>query len=47
MTRRLNLERIKQACQLRKQGQRPREIAVALSLTVRHVQNYLSLDWLA
>jgi hypothetical protein len=43
----LNLERVKQAWQLRKQGKQPREIAEALSLTVRHVQNYLSLDWLA
>jgi hypothetical protein len=47
MARPLNLERVKQAWQLRKQGKQPREIAEALSLTVRHVQNYLSLDWLA
>jgi hypothetical protein len=47
MARPLDLERVKQAWLLRKQGKQPREIAEALGLTVRHVHNYLSLDWLA
>lgn len=47
MARPLNLGRVKQAWQLRRQGKDQREIAQALNLTPRHVQNYLSLDWLA
>lgn len=47
MARPLNLERVKQAWQLRRQGKQPKEIAEALRLTLRHVHNYLSLDWLA
>ena len=47
MTRPLDLERIKQAWQLRREGKQQKEIADALNLSLRHIQNYLSLDWLA
>ena len=47
MTRPLDLEKVKQAWQLRRDGKQQKEIAEVLSLSLRHIQNYLSLDWLA
>ncbi len=47
MTRTLDLEGVKQAWQLRRQGKQQKEISEALNLSLRHIQNYLSLDWLA
>lgn len=46
MVRPLNLGRIKEAWQLRREGKQQKEIADALNLSLRHIQNYLSLDWL-
>ena len=47
MTRLLDMEKVKQAWQLRREGQQQKEIAEVLKLSLRHIQNYLSLDWLA
>ena len=47
MTRQLDLERVKQAWVLRREGKQQKEIADALGMSLRHIQNYLSLDWLA
>lgn len=47
MTRHLDLDRVKQAWVLRREGKQQKEIADALGLSLRHIQNYLSLDWLA
>ena len=47
MTRHLDLERVKQAWSLRRQGKQQKDVADALGLSLRHVQNYLSVDWLA
>ena len=47
MSRILDLEKVKQAWQLRREGKQQKEIAEALDLSLRHTQNYLSLDWLA
>ena len=47
MSRPMDLEKIKQAWQLRRQGNQQKNIAEALDLSLRHVQNYLSIDWLA
>ena len=47
MSRKLDLDKVKQAWQLRRQGKQQKEIAEALDLSLRHTQNYLSLDWLA
>ena len=46
MVRPLDLGRVKEAWQLRREGKQQREIAEALDLSLRHVQNYLSLGWL-
>ena len=47
MTRLLDMEKVKEAWQLRREGRQQKEIAEALNLSLRHIQNYLSLDWLA
>jgi len=47
MTRHLDLEKVKQAWSLRRQGKQQKEVADALGLSLRHIQNYLSVDWLA
>ena len=47
MTRPLDLDKVKQAWNLRRQGKQQKEIAEALNLSLRHIQNYLSIDWLA
>ncbi len=47
LTRTLALEGIKQAWQLRREGKQQSEIAEVLNLSLRHVQNYLSIDWLS
>ena len=47
MTRQLDLERVKQAWGLRREGKQQKEIADILGMSLRHIQNYLSLDWLA
>lgn len=47
MARPLDLDRINKAWQLRREGKQQKEIADALNLSLRHIQNYLSLDWLA
>ena len=47
MTRLLDMEKVKRAWQLRRDGQQQKEIAEKLNLSLRHIQNYLSLDWLA
>ena len=47
MSRILDLDKVKQAWQLRRQGKQQKEIAETLDLSLRHTQNYLSLDWLA
>lgn len=47
MSRVLDLDKVKQAWQLRREGKQQKEIAEALDLSLRHTQNYLSLDWLA
>ena len=47
MTRQLDLERVKQAWGLRREGKQQKEIADILGMSLRHMQNYLSLDWLA
>ena len=47
MSRILDLDKIKQAWQLRREGKQQKEIAETLNLSLRHIQNYLSLDWLA
>ena len=47
MTRPLDLDKVKQAWNLRRQGKQQKEIAEELSLSLRHIQNYLSIDWLA
>ena len=47
MARRLDLERVKQAWEWRREGKQQQEIADALGMSLRHIQNYLSLDWLA
>lgn len=47
MSRTMDLEGVKQAWQLRRQGKQQKDIAEALNLSLRHIQNYLSLDWLA
>ena len=46
MSRILDLDKIKQAWQLRREGKQQKEIAETLNLSLRHIQNYLSLDWL-
>ena len=46
MTRILDLDKVKQAWDLRKQGKQQKEIAEELGLSLRHIQNYLSIDWL-
>ena len=47
MTRPLDLDKVKQAWNLRRQGKQQKEIAEELNLSLRHIQNYLSIDWLA
>lgn len=47
MTRLLDMDKVKQAWQFRREGKQQKEIAEALDLSLRHIQNYLSLDWLA
>ncbi|PKB79176.1 MAG: hypothetical protein BZY88_14690 [SAR202 cluster bacterium Io17-Chloro-G9] len=47
MARPLDLDKVKQAWDLRRQGKQQKEIAGALDLSLRHTQNYLSLDWLS
>ena len=47
MTRHLDLDKVEQAWNLRRQGKQQKEIAHELSLSLRHIQNYLSIDWLA
>ena len=47
MTRLLDLDKVEQAWNLRRQGKQQKEIAQELSLSLRHIQNYLSIDWLA
>ena len=47
MTRPLDLDKVKQAWDLRRQGKQQKEIAEELNLSLRHIQNYLSIDWLA
>ena len=47
MTRLLDLDKVKQAWDLRRQGKQQKEIAEELKLSLRHIQNYLSIDWLA
>ena len=47
MTRPLDLDKVKQAWTLRRQGKQQKEIAEELHLSLRHIQNYLSIDWLA
>jgi len=47
MTRPLDLDKVKQAWNLRRQGKQQKEIAEELDLSLRHIQNYLSIDWLA
>ena len=47
MSRTLDLDKVKQAWQLRREGKQQKEIADVLDLSLRHTQNYLSLDWLA
>ena len=47
MSRVLDLDKVKQAWQLRREGKQQKEIADTLDLSLRHTQNYLSLDWLA
>ena len=47
MTRPLDLDKVKQAWSLRRQGKQQKEIAEELHLSLRHIQNYLSIDWLA
>ena len=47
MARILDLDKVKQAWQLRREGKQQKEIAEVLDLSLRHTQNYLSLDWLA
>ena len=46
MSRLLDLEKVKQAWQLRREGKQQKDIATDLNLSLRHIQNYLSLDWL-
>ena len=46
MTRILDLDKVKQAWDLRKQGKQQKEISEELGLSLRHIQNYLSIDWL-
>jgi len=47
MARPLDLDKVKQAWDLRRQGKQQKEIAEELKLSLRHIQNYLSIDWLA
>ena len=47
MSRLLDLDKVKRAWQLRREGKQQKDIAEALNLSLRHIQNYLSLDWLA
>ena len=47
MSRLLDMDKVKEAWQLRRDGRQQKEIAEALNLSLRHIQNYLSLDWLA
>ena len=47
MTRPLDLDKVKQAWNLRRQDKQQKEIAEELNLSLRHIQNYLSIDWLA
>ena len=47
MTRPLDLDKVKEAWTLRRQGKQQKEIAEELKLSLRHIQNYLSIDWLA
>ncbi len=47
MARPLDLDKVRQAWELRRQGSQQKEIARSLDLSLRHTQNYLSLDWLA
>ena len=47
MSRPVDLEKVKQAWQLRRQSQQQKDIAEALDISLRHVQNYLSVDWLS
>tara|TARA_B100000315_G_scaffold234821_1_gene249190 strand:+ start:101 stop:877 length:777 start_codon:yes stop_codon:yes gene_type:complete len=47
MSRLLDLDKVRQAWQLRREGKQQKEIAEELSLSLRHIQNYLSLDWMA
>ena len=45
MARPLDLDKLKKAWNLRRQGSRQKDIARLLHLSLRHTQNYLSLDW--
>ena len=47
MSRPIDSEKVRQAWDLRLEGRQQREIAQALNMSLRHVQNYLSLDWLS
>ena len=47
MSRPVDLEKVKRAWKLRRQGKQQKDIAETLDFSLRHVQNYLSLDWLA
>ena len=47
MARSLDLDKVEQAWNLRRQGKQQKEIAEDLGLSLRHIQNYLSIDWLS